>query len=115
MNFNFDAVFYYVSTLDRAVPFYRDVLGFRLHSMDCVARFYVGGVLLELVPTLDTRKLNGDGNARLCLQVEDLEDCISELRARGVRTQDPEAKENGILSSFRDLDGNEICVWQYTP
>jgi len=113
MKFKFDAVFYYVSDLDRAVRFYRDVLGFKLHSQDYVARFYVDDVLFELVPTSDSGKLLGNGNARLCLRVDDLQASISELRVKGVAIQDGETKENGILSCFRDPDGNEVCLWQY--
>jgi catechol 2,3-dioxygenase-like lactoylglutathione lyase family enzyme len=42
MKFKFDVVFHHISNLDRAVRFYRDVTGFRLHSQDSVARLYVG-------------------------------------------------------------------------
>jgi catechol 2,3-dioxygenase-like lactoylglutathione lyase family enzyme len=114
MKFNFDAVFYYVSDLDRAVQFCADVLGMELHSRDFVARFHIGDVLFELVPTRDKSKLQGNGNGRLCLQVDDIRAAIAELRAKGVPTEDAEMKDNGILSSFRDPDGNEICLWQYT-
>jgi len=104
MKFDFDAVFYYVSDLDRSVLFYRDVLGFRLHSRDVVARFYIGDVLFETVPTCDSSKLQGNGNARLCLKVGDIESSISELRAKGIVIQDAETKDNGFLSCFRDQD-----------
>ena len=114
MRFSFDAVFYYVSDLDRSVQFYRDVLGFKLHSRDYVARFYIGDVLFEVVPTSDSSKLQGNGNARLCLKVDDINSSISALRAKGVAIEDAERKDNGILSRFRDPDGNEICLWQYT-
>lgn len=114
MTFNFDAVFYYVSDLDRSIQFYRDVLGFKFHSRDAVARFYIGDVLFETVPTSDDSKMHGNGNARLCLQVTDIQSAMSELRGKGVATEDAEVKGNGILSSFRDPDGNELCLWQYT-
>jgi catechol 2,3-dioxygenase-like lactoylglutathione lyase family enzyme len=114
MKFKFDAVFYYVSNLDRSIQFYREVLGFKLHSRDYVARFYVDDVLFEVVPTSDGSKLRGDGNARLCLKVDDIHSSISELRAKGVAIQDAETKDNGLLSCFRDPDGNELCLWQYT-
>lgn len=114
MKLKFDAVFYYVSDLDRAVCFYRDVLGFKLDSQDYVARFYVGDVLVELVPTSDSNKLLGNGNARLCLQVEDIGDSISELRGKNVAIRDAEKKQNGIIAFFCDPDSNEVCLWQYT-
>lgn len=113
MKFGFDAVFYYVADLERGVQFYTDVLGFQLHSRDFVARFYVDGVLLELVPSSDMSKLQGKGNARLCLRVDNIHEAIMELRGKGVQVQDAEPKENGLLSSFRDPDRNEICLWQY--
>jgi catechol 2,3-dioxygenase-like lactoylglutathione lyase family enzyme len=113
MKFNFDAVFYYISDLDRAIKFYTDVLGLKLQSRDYVARFLIGSVLFELVPTIDLCRLQGDGNARLCLQVDEIQSAISELRAKGVPTADAEPKENGVLTSFFDPDGNEICIWQY--
>ena len=114
MKLHFDAVFYYVSDLDRAIHFYADVLGLKLRSCDFVARFDVDGVLFELVPASHSGKLQGEGNGRLCLKVDEIQSAIAELRAKGVRVQDAEAKSNGVLSALRDPDGNEICLWQYT-
>ncbi len=113
MPFSFDAVFYYVSDLDAAVRFYAEVLGFTLRSRDVVARFDLDGVLFEVVPTSDEHKLQGGGNARLCLKVDDMPAALRQLQERGVRTSPAEAKENGVLASFQDPDGNEICLWQY--
>jgi len=48
--FHFDCVFHYVSHMDLAIRFYRDILGFKLISRDVVARFDIDGVLFELVP-----------------------------------------------------------------
>jgi catechol 2,3-dioxygenase-like lactoylglutathione lyase family enzyme len=109
----FDAIFYYVSNLERAIHFYTDILGFRLSSHDAVARFDLDGVLFELVPTQDRNKLSGQGNARVCLQVEDVQQVLGELRIKGVPTSQAEDKQNGVLGSFRDPDGNELCLWQY--
>jgi len=114
MDLKFDAIFYYVSDLDRSIQFYRDLLEFKLHSQDLVARFYIGNVLFELVPISGQSKLQGNGNARLCLKVDDIQSSISELRAKGVAIQDAEKKANGFLSAFSDPDGNEVCLWQYT-
>lgn len=110
MKYKFDAVFYYVTDLERAVRFYRDVLGMKLTSRDFVARFDVDGVLFELVPA---ERVEGSGNARLCLAVEDIEAAVRELAAKGVSATPAKRKSNGWLASFRDPDGNEICLWQY--
>ena len=114
MKFDFDAIFYYVSDLERAIKFYTDVLGFELQSRDYVARFLIGNILFELVPTKDNRNLHGGGNARLCLKVDDIRSAILHLSSKGVPTANPESKENGILACFYDPDDNEICLWQYT-
>jgi hypothetical protein len=38
----------------------------------------VGDVLFELVPTSESGKLQGNGNARLCLQTDDIQASISD-------------------------------------
>jgi catechol 2,3-dioxygenase-like lactoylglutathione lyase family enzyme len=111
--FHFDCVFYYVSDIERAISFYSEVLGLRLASRDFVARFDIDGVLFELVPTRDKRKLEESGNARLCLKVEDISQAVEYLRAKRVHVNEIETVENGKLTSFEDLDGNEIYLWQY--
>lgn len=113
MKFHFDCVFYYVSDLERAIRFYRDTLGFKLKSRDSVARFDVDGVLFEIVCAGDKQKMRGPGNARLCLQVENVEQALKELQRMGVRTGHADNKDTGVLGSFEDPDGNEICLWQY--
>lgn len=113
MNLHFDCIFYYVSELERAVSFYSNVLGLRLVSMDDIARFDVDGVLFELVPTDQEEKMNGKGNARLCLKVENISDKVRELEEKGLRVVEPEEVSNGWIASFYDSDGNEICLWQY--
>jgi len=111
--FHFDCIFYYVSDLERTISFYSDVLGLRLTSKDVVARFDIDGVLFELVPSRDERKLRGDGNARLCLKVDDISQAVEYLKTRGTRANEIQKVENGKLASFQDPDGNEICLWQY--
>ena len=112
MRFRFDCVFYYVSDIDRAISFYADMLGLKLISRDVVARFDIDGVLFEVVPTASTTKPQGSGNARLCLQVDDIHEALEELQAKGVHTTQVQEEEAGMLASFEDPDGNEIYVWQ---
>jgi catechol 2,3-dioxygenase-like lactoylglutathione lyase family enzyme len=113
MEFHFDCIFYYVSDIESAIRFYQDVLGFRLISRDTVARFDLDGVLFELVPAAAGQKLRAQRNARLCLRVENVEQALNQLRARGVPTRPAIHKGTGILGCFDDPDGNEICLWQY--
>lgn len=113
MELHFDCVFYYVSDLDQSVRFYRDVLGFALRSRDIVARFDVDGVLFEIVPSDGETPIPQTGNARFCLRVENVEEALRELSAKGVVTSPAQTKSNGVLGSFRDPDGNELCLWEY--
>jgi len=113
MTFHFDCVFYYVSDMDRGIRFYTDILGFRLISRDVIARFDVDGVLFELVPSTSYGSAHSRaGNARLCLRVENVEGTLRELKSKGVPVSSAEDKPGGVLGSFEDPDGNEICLWQ---
>ena len=112
--YHFDCVFYYVSDMERAIRFYQDALGFKLTSRDVVARLDVDGTLFELVPTADAEKLQGSGNARLALRVDDIYQAVERLKAQSVSTTSIEDKGTGLLAFFRDPDNNEICLWQYT-
>jgi catechol 2,3-dioxygenase-like lactoylglutathione lyase family enzyme len=99
--------------MERAISFYSDVLGLRLASRDVVARFDIDGVLFELVPSRHRMRLEGGGNARLCLKVDDIGQALEYLRRKGIHVDEIETVENGKLTSFEDPDGNEICLWQY--
>ena len=54
--FHFDCVFHYVSDMEAAIRFYRDVLGLALTSRDVVARFDIEGVLFETCARPTQRK-----------------------------------------------------------
>ena len=110
--FSFDAVYYHVKDMDRAIAFYRHVLGFPLKSRDYVARFEVDGVLFELVPAPAGETVSGPGNARFSLGVSDIEAAIRSLGSRGVQATPAKHEVGGILSLFHDPDGNELCLWQ---
>lgn len=113
LNLSFDAVFYYVTDIEASIVFYRDTLGLPLVSRDYVARFDLDGVLVELVPVPPGTVVPGNGNARLCFEVSDLDETIGQLHARGVETSNIRVKKDGRLAFFRDPDGNELSLWQY--
>ena len=110
----FDAVYCYVTDMEKSVAFYRDVLGLRLTSRDYAARFHIDGVLFELVPSAAGNALEGTGNARLSLGVKDIQESTRELQAKGVPTTPIKQEPGGLLSFFKDPDGNELCLWQTT-
>jgi len=113
LKLSFDTVFYYVTNMEASVAFYRDTLGLPLTSRDYVARFELDGVLIELVPAPAGTVFPGNGNARLCFGVADLEETTEALHALGIQTSKIEHKKGGDLAFFRDPDGNELCLWQY--
>jgi len=114
LKLKFDAVYYHVSDMERSIQFYRDILGIPLVSHDYVARFNLTGVLFELVPNPEGTALPGTGNARLSFGVSDIRQTIAAMQARGVTTTSVKEEEGGLLSFFRDPDGNELCLWQST-
>jgi len=109
----FDAVYYYVTDIERSIRFYRNVLGLHLVSRDYVARFDLDGVLFELVPNPKENALPGTGNARLSLGVTDIWQATRFLQARGIETSQVKDEPGGRMSRFKDPDGNELCLWQY--
>lgn len=111
---SFDAVFYYVTDIETSIAFYRDTLGLPMVSKDFVARFDLDGVLIELVPMPPGTVVPGNGNARLCFAVSDLNETLEQLHSRGIETSDIKTKKGGRIAFFRDPDDNELCIWQYT-
>ena len=114
LKLSFDAIFYYVTDMDVSVAFYRDILGLPLVSEDYVARFDLDGVLIELVPLPPGTVVPGSGNARLCLSVANLSETLERMRSRGIPTSKIKEKKDGRLAFFRDPDGNELCLWEYS-
>jgi len=112
--FSFDAVYYHVKDMEKAIAFYRNTLGFPLQSRDYVARFRVDGVLFELVPAPADQAIAGPGNARLSLGVTDIDAAIRYLDSKGVKATTAKQEVGGMLSLFTDPDGNELCLWQST-
>jgi catechol 2,3-dioxygenase-like lactoylglutathione lyase family enzyme len=113
MTFSFDCIFYFVSDLDHSIAFYTDVLGLRLVSRDVVARLEIDGIMIELVPARDPEMIQGQGNGRLCLKTDDTSQAVGRLRELGVAVEPTQEVQNGFITSFRDPDGNELCLWQY--
>jgi len=113
LQLSFDAVFYYVTDMETSLAFYRDTLGLPLVSENFVARFDLDGVLIELVPAPPGTVVPGNGNARLCFAVKNIDETVEQLHERGIETSEIKHKKDGKLAFFRDPDGNELSLWEY--
>ncbi len=91
-----------VRDLDEARKRYEEDLGLELHSIYSsgsekirVARYYIGGVALELIAPTSTEsevarflEKRGEGFYLISYRVEDVEAALDELKAQGVSTID---------------------------
>jgi methylmalonyl-CoA/ethylmalonyl-CoA epimerase len=91
-----DHVAIVVENLEKAVAFYKDVLGLELHEVEMVPEQHVKTAIfgkgmgrVELIsPTTDDSgvakflRKRGEGLHHICLEVEDLEATLAELKAK---------------------------------
>ncbi len=105
-----------VEDMDKALSFWRDALGIELHGLrevpaekSQVAFLPLAGSEVELVqPTTDDSGIakylakRGPGMHHLCLEVDDLEGMISQLKSKGVRliNEEPRLAADGKKYAF---------------
>ncbi len=101
-----------VSDLDRAIAFYRDVLGFRLEERnDSLSWARIDPGIEGLTVGLGERpEPRGSGGVSLNFGVADVDAARSALEAKGVRFTGPTITIPGVvrLADFEDPDGNRI-------
>ncbi len=102
-----------VQDMDRALRFYRDILGLSLESEEEDWAIFAEGVSLMLSPEpLADLTLNLNA-VSLALHVTDLHVAYHELIERGVAFLVPPTEAGGILvASFRDTEGNILQLIQ---
>lgn len=105
-----------VDDMDKALSFWRDALGMELHELrdvpaekSQVAFLPLHGSEVELVrPTSDESGIakylakRGPGMHHICLEVDNIEGMMSQLKARGVRliTEEPRTASDGKKYAF---------------
>ncbi len=113
-----DLVFYWVSDLEQAVRFYRDLLGLRLVRQDAGswAEFDAGGRRFALHTVGEGQRVVR-GGATAVFSVSDLDRAKAALSARGVGAiHDGDVEGYARFTSFLDPDGNEFQLIEYaTP
>lgn len=107
-----DTVFYQVCSMDRAIAFYSDLLGFpvlRREGNDW-AELDAGGQTLALSGELATRPHSG--GATVVLAASDLAAVESALAAADVQRGPIEDMGGALMIQFFDPDGNELVALQ---
>jgi catechol 2,3-dioxygenase-like lactoylglutathione lyase family enzyme len=111
-----DHVYYWTADMERAVRFYRDVLGLRLlrREGDSWALFDAAGPRFALHGLVEGHAVSS-GGATAVFEVEDLDGARLALEGRGVRFHDRAGEVAGYarFASFSDPDGNTVQVIEY--
>jgi predicted enzyme related to lactoylglutathione lyase len=103
-----------VADLERAVSFYRDVIGLPLIERDkrCALFDAGSGALFELWPTgsaSSSAKTPEQQSLRIALRVDDLDNAVSKLKSRGVQFLGDIGEYEGTRwINFIDPEGNRL-------
>src|SRR3954470_2134917 len=100
-------VFYLVSDLERAIGFYRDILGLKVRRQEAAwAEVELDGVALALLKGRGRLWAGGRGGAEVTLKVDDMTETLKTLRERGLRTLGvSQQRPHGWVVPFEDPDG----------
>lgn len=100
----------FVSDMDKAVQFHRDVLGLKLKfESPGWSEFATGETILALHPASEK---NPAGKLELGFTVADVEAFCRDMSAKGVRFTMPPQKQDfgGVLAEFVDSEGTPCSV-----
>jgi lactoylglutathione lyase len=100
----------FVADMNRAVRFYRDVIGLPLKfESPGWSEFATGDTTLALHPA---SQKNPAGKVELGFNVVDLQKFYEDMRAKGVKFPMPPTKQDfgGTLAQFEDSEGAHVSV-----
>lgn len=109
-----DNAHYWITNMDQAIAFYRDILGLdlKIRAGDDWAEFDVGGTIVALHGTRPGHA-PPQGGATVVFDVEDLDATVRAMQLRGVRFEgEINEAPNGRFHSFRDPEGNLIQIFE---
>ena len=100
-----------VKSLEAAVPFYRDTMGFEFQFSEPemhFAAFQVGDMMFSLAEGAEETHGTGNRNTGIGLVVADVDAAYRALSAKGVEFTMVPAKQpwGGYMGMFADPDGN---------
>ena len=102
-----------VSDMDRAVAFYRDVLGFTAtYTSPYWSSLQIGSTRVGLHPTFDGKSEVKGGGWVFMLEASDIRGLRSGLEAAGVSCDDYHDTPGGAIFNFTDPDGNRLQAMQ---
>jgi catechol 2,3-dioxygenase len=110
-----DHVYYWVADMERAVAFYREVLGLDLvrRDGDNWSVFDAGGRQFALHRAVEGRPLS-PGGATAVFSVDDLDRARAMLSDRGVEFgHEGDVAGYARFASFKDPDGNTVQLIEY--
>lgn len=112
-----------VKDLDASIEYYQDKLGFS-HAFDFIddegKRYGVylhinGRVFFEMFVGEPEAYRNEQSYKHICLEVDDIEATVEDLRGKGIDVTDPEMGSDGSWQSWlTDPDGNRMELHCYT-
>jgi catechol 2,3-dioxygenase-like lactoylglutathione lyase family enzyme len=118
------SVYLAVSDQERALAFYRDVLGFEVRTDTEFGEGFrwvevapAGAyTVIALVPPFGDEDPQPGGNAPFGFDTPDLEAAMAEFGSRGLEFEDVRAADGPVpaMAYFRDPDGNRILLVEET-
>lgn len=106
-----DYVYYWTAEMDRAVAFYRDVIGLKLLRQDGSqwAEFATEPVRFALHGATEGHPVRS-GGAAVMFRVDDLDRARRTLQEKGVEFDEHSGEVEGFVrfATFRDPDGNRV-------